>query len=237
MTLTCISEVRLKKRSWQWVKWWPVSYSSMHYYTFVWVREVVLFWTNDGKIQFFSTSLRVHCVTNITLQNMKSIKILSDMPNEHLNIMNMFKFARDCKVVCHFLVLWMCFVMSIVLCHWLFLHCRVNVSDLDRARLLCDKLCSSFPAHLMSSFSAYQLVQMVAINLFGLHHTRRKLDQAQWGGGRDEGENEGTEALSTDEDKVYAFILQLTRKYCTNMLFEKKLILTNTFWKSVVSTV
>ena len=39
-----------------------------------------------------------------------------------------------------------------------------------------ERIVSSLPTHITSmSFSTYQLVQLVAINLFAMHHCKRKL--------------------------------------------------------------
>ena len=48
--------------------------------------------------------------------------------------------------------------------------------EFDRARKHLERIVSSLPTHITSmSFSTYQLVQLVAINLFAMHHCKRKL--------------------------------------------------------------
>lgn len=54
--------------------------------------------------------------------------------------------------------------------------------DPARAKSHADRLVANLPSHiLMNSFSSYQLVQMVAINLFSLYHAKRKLNNTGMG--------------------------------------------------------
>ena len=78
-------------------------------------------------------------------------------------------------------------------------------SDLDRAHRHIDRLVASLPSHLTSvSFSSYQLIQMVAINLFAMHHARHKLD------GEGNSKKGPVEKLSQDEEKSYEKVFTLT---------------------------
>ena len=87
---------------------------------------------------------------------------------------------------------------------------RTFVADIDGARILGDKLGLNLGTHVMSiSFSSYQLLQMVTINLFGLYHARRRLDKVA---ANRETEDTPEAELSQDEQLSYDIILDLTCK-------------------------
>ena len=49
------------------------------------------------------------------------------------------------------------------------------LSDVTKAKAHADRLLANLPTHITSNtFSAHQLVQMVAVNLFSLYHSKRK---------------------------------------------------------------
>lgn len=52
------------------------------------------------------------------------------------------------------------------------------MTDIEAARSLGEKLSSNVCSHLQSiNFSSYQVMQMIAINLFGASHAKRRLDK------------------------------------------------------------
>ena len=54
----------------------------------------------------------------------------------------------------------------------------VVTTDIEAARCLGEKLSSNVCSHLQSiNFSSYQVLQMIAINLFGVYHAKRRLDK------------------------------------------------------------
>ena len=55
----------------------------------------------------------------------------------------------------------------------------VCVVELSKAKNHAERILVNVLSHVLSaSFSSYQLVQMMAINLYALHHARRKLGSA-----------------------------------------------------------
>ena len=67
-----------------------------------------------------------------------------------------------------------------------------------------ERLIASLPTHIISmSFSSYQLVQLAAINLFALHHCKRKLHS-------EESDAPLEEILGKEEEMGYDMVLNLT---------------------------
>ena len=69
-----------------------------------------------------------------------------------------------------------------------------------------ERIISSLPTHITSmSFSIYQLVQLVAINLFAMHHCKRKLHV-------EESDTLMEEMLGKEEQVGYNMVLNFTGK-------------------------
>ena len=93
----------------------------------------------------------------------------------------------------------------------------VAFADLHKAKSHMSRLAANLPVHVTSmSFSAYQLLQMVAINLFALYHAKRRLktNQSQSLNGKDEGEKESGQKddVNVDARRCYDMPFELTGK-------------------------
>ena len=85
--------------------------------------------------------------------------------------------------------------------------------ELKKAKNHGEKLINSLPTHITSmSFSSYQLVQMVGINLFALEYARRKLDTENSENGK-ENNQDIKETMSADEQQCHDMVFQLTGMY------------------------
>ena len=79
-----------------------------------------------------------------------------------------------------------------------------------------SRLATNLAIHITSlSFSAYQLLQMVAINLFALHHAKRKLKMStsQEHNGTEEEEKDDSqkeEVLTSDATRCYDMPFEFT---------------------------
>ena len=93
--------------------------------------------------------------------------------------------------------------------------CNRELTDLQRAKYLSEKMALNLTTHITSmSFSSYQLVQMVAVNLYAMHHARKRTDH-EHDEEDDESSVNGTEgvaALSKDEQEAYDLVFSLTCK-------------------------
>ena len=79
------------------------------------------------------------------------------------------------------------------------------VTAQEKARKHSERLLASLPAHITSmSFSSYQLIQMVAINLFAMFNAKRHIASTA------DTDNEKNDDTSRDEDKAYDIIFKLT---------------------------
>ena len=104
-------------------------------------------------------------------------------------------------------------LITILKCSWIADILCTYVADLSKAKLHMERLVASLPTHITSmSFSSYQLVQMVAINLFALQHARRKLDTGEAETGSEEKAEEARkmEELGKEEKIAYDMIFRLT---------------------------
>ena len=94
-----------------------------------------------------------------------------------------------------------------------------RVSDLQKAKSHMGRLAANLPVHITSmSFSAYQLLQMVAINLFALYHAKRKLktNSSQSHNGKEEEDREDgqkDEQFSSDARRCYDMPFELTGRF------------------------
>ncbi len=81
---------------------------------------------------------------------------------------------------------------------------NVLASEFDTARKHIEKIVASLPSHLTSmSFSTYQLVQLVSINVFALHHCKRKLHV-------EDNDTSLEEILGKEEQRGYNLVLAFT---------------------------
>lgn len=79
------------------------------------------------------------------------------------------------------------------------------VAELTRAAELSEKLLGSMPAHVTSqSFSWHVLVQMLAINLFAMHHVTRQSD------GSPENSPNKKDVLSAEEERSFEIVFNFT---------------------------
>ena len=86
----------------------------------------------------------------------------------------------------------------------------IFTSDLGRAKNLSNKIVVNLTAHLTSvSFTSRQLVHMVAINLFALHHAKTALG-TESSTSTEDGKTEVE--LSQDEQEAYDLVFNLMRK-------------------------
>lgn len=78
------------------------------------------------------------------------------------------------------------------------------LSEFEKAQKHMEKIIFSLPAHITSmSFSTYNLIQLVAINLFAMHHCKRKLHVEENGTLMDE-------MLGKEEQMGYNIVLRFT---------------------------
>ncbi|CAE1298903.1 SMG7 [Acanthosepion pharaonis] len=99
--------------------------------------------------------------------------------------------------------------MSEVIAAFLQFHALIHLNaDFDRAAGLSEKLLSSLPAHVTSqSFSTPMLIQIIAINLFTMHHAKRQMNDGVF---EATGQNEKQEYLSKDEEKGFEMAFNFT---------------------------
>ena len=70
-----------------------------------------------------------------------------------------------------------------------------------------ERIIFSLPTHIISmSFSTYQLVQLVAINLFAMHHCKRRLHV-------EDNDTLMEEMLGKEEQVGYNIVLSFTGKF------------------------
>ena len=91
----------------------------------------------------------------------------------------------------------------------------MTFADLHKAKSHMSRLAANLPVHVTSmSFSAYQLLQMVAINLFALYHAKRRLktNPGQSLNGKDETERESGQKddVNSDARRCYDMPFDLT---------------------------
>lgn len=104
-------------------------------------------------------------------------------------------------------------------CCWFFLAnhacellnspCFIFLTELDRAAALSSKLLAALPAHVTSqSFPSHILVQIVAINIFSMHHAQR-MTQYQDG---EERADSFSEELGSEELRSFSLMFSFTSK-------------------------
>ncbi|KAL5011982.1 hypothetical protein ScPMuIL_010533 [Solemya velum] len=96
--------------------------------------------------------------------------------------------------------------VSEVVTAFLQFHAIVHLcTDFPKAAVLCEKLLSSLPAHITSqSFPSQVLIQMVAINIYAMHHIRRQLHTDT------ESMMDTHEELSRDEERGFELVFNFT---------------------------
>lgn len=83
------------------------------------------------------------------------------------------------------------------------------LTELDRAAALSSKLLAALPAHVTSqSFPSHILVQIVAINIFSMHHAQR-MTQYQDG---EERADSFSEELGSEELRSFSLMFSFTSK-------------------------
>ncbi|CAH1787464.1 unnamed protein product [Owenia fusiformis] len=92
--------------------------------------------------------------------------------------------------------------MTDIISFFLQFHGLVHLATgLERAKKHSERLLQSLSTHITSmSFSSYQLIQIMAINLFAMFHAERQLD----------GETDKHEKLSQDEEKCQDLLFTFT---------------------------
>lgn len=87
--------------------------------------------------------------------------------------------------------------------------CIIFLTELDRAAALSSKLLAALPAHVTSqSFPSHILVQIVAINIFSMHHAQR-MTQYQDG---EEHADSFSEELGSEELRSFSLMFSFTSK-------------------------
>jgi len=98
--------------------------------------------------------------------------------------------------------------------HWIYLLIDVFFpsTDLDKAKMLSQKILISLPSHITSmSFTSHQLIQLITVNLFTMSHARRKLtDQSM--NSTEKADLEKKEELGMDERRGYDLVFNMTSK-------------------------
>ncbi|KAK2159240.1 hypothetical protein LSH36_156g11043 [Paralvinella palmiformis] len=82
--------------------------------------------------------------------------------------------------------------------------------NLDKAKMLSQKILISLPSHITSmSFTSHQLIQLITVNLFTMSHARRKLtDQSM--NSTEKADLEKKEELGMDERRGYDLVFNMT---------------------------
>lgn len=95
-------------------------------------------------------------------------------------------------------------------CELLNSSCFIFSTELDRAAALSSKLLAALPAHVTSqSFPSHILVQIVAINIFSMHHAQR-MTQYQDG---EERADSFSEELGSEELRSFSLMFSFTSKF------------------------
>lgn len=99
--------------------------------------------------------------------------------------------------------------------YWIHLVLFKYLAELDRAAALSSKLLAALPAHVTSqSFPSHILVQIVAINIFSMHHAQR-MTQYQDG---EEHADSFNEELGSEELRSFSLMFSFTSKCHVRMM-------------------
>ncbi|GAB1607750.1 protein SMG7 isoform X1 [Argonauta hians] len=101
--------------------------------------------------------------------------------------------------------------MSELITAFLQFHALIHLkADYDRAACLSEKLLTSLPAHVTSqSFSTPMLIQIIAINLFTMHHTKRQISDALFESGS-QPDRQDVDYSKVDQEKGFEMAFNFT---------------------------
>lgn len=111
--------------------------------------------------------------------------------------------------------MWLIVLQIMHVKYWIHLVLLNYLAELDRAAALSSKLLAALPAHVTSqSFPSHILVQIVAINIFSMHHAQR-MTQYQDG---EEHADSFNEELGSEELRSFSLMFSFTSKCYVRMM-------------------